>query len=139
MRAISWWSPIHSHQQNIRREKPVYLLSGIDLHPDSTTQVWTTSCIKGVAFARNMNNKTGQVYLPSFELLEQGLEEGHGLLELDGGCVARGGVLYFLWPSLKICFPFCRPPLQVPRRTNRQLSPLHAKVLHVDPSAGWPV
>ena len=86
-----------------------------------------------------MNNKAGQAYLPSFELLEQGLEEGHGLLELDGGCVARGGVLYFLRPSLKICFPFCGPPLQVPQHTKRQLSPLHAAAVHVEPSAGWQV
>lgn len=45
-------------------------------------------------------------HLPSFELLEQGFEEGHGLLELDGGCIAGGGVLHLLRPSLQICFPF---------------------------------
>ena len=95
--------------------------------------------IMNVNIARSMNIKAGQVYLPSFELLEQGLEEGHGLLELDGGCVARGGVLYFLRSSLKICFPFGRPPLQVPQHAKRQLSLLHTAALHVHPSAGWQV
>lgn len=35
-------------------------------------------------------------YLSPFELFEERLEEGHGLLELNGGLVARGRVLDFL-------------------------------------------
>lgn len=92
--------------------------------------------MQAVACQNQATELTRSIYLPSFELLEQGLEEGHGLLELDGGCVAGGGVLHLLRPSLEICIPFCRPPLQIPQHTTRQVNSLLDAPLHVGPSAG---